>query len=113
MITIEDVDGILEIKLLDEIVASKLESIREKTDPLDFSHHSHYLINLEGVSFFDSSGLGYLVILIKRIKSAHGTVVLSAPTPLVLKFLRMIKIDKYVSIFGSREEALSKLRTTV
>ncbi len=99
------------LRFFDEVVISKLPSIREKVDEFELDNAKKVLIDLEKVTFFDSSGLGYLVILMKRIKGNDGKVAICSPSELVMKLLKMIKIDKYVRIFPDQESAIEYLNS--
>ena len=62
------------------------------------------------MSFFDSSGLGYLVVLIKQVKMNQGNIVFCSPNNLVKRLLSTIRIDKYINIYDSQDEALTYLK---
>jgi anti-sigma B factor antagonist len=61
---------------------------------------SDILMDLGGVEFIDSSGLGLLVRLLIRIRAASGSLQLCAPTPRIREVLRVTKLS---SIFESHE----------
>ena len=61
---------------------------------------SDILIDLGGVEFIDSSGLGLLVRLLTRIRAASGNLQLCALTPRIREVLRVTKLN---SIFESHE----------
>jgi len=53
--------------------------------------------------------MGYLVILIKNVKLAQGRIALASPKQMVRKLLTAIKVDKFVDIFDSVEEAIDSM----
>jgi len=104
-------DGVFILQLAGEININSLTETRNKVDSYRLEQYDKIIINLEKVSFFDSSGLGYLVVLIKQVKMNQGNIVFCSPNNLVKRLLSTIRIDKYVNIYDTQDEALSFLRS--
>lgn len=104
-------DGVFILHLAGEININSLTETRNKVDSFKIEQYDKIVINLEKVSFFDSSGLGYLVVLIKQVKMNQGNIVFSTPNNLVKRLLTTIRIDKYVSIYDTLDEGLDYLRS--
>jgi anti-anti-sigma factor len=107
MVSYTMIDGVFVLQLAGEININSLTETRNKVDSFKIEQYDKIVINLERVSFFDSSGLGYLVVLIKQVKMNQGHIVFCAPNNLVKRLLSTIRIDKYVKIFDSQDEALA------
>jgi stage II sporulation protein AA (anti-sigma F factor antagonist) len=103
-------DGVFILHLAGEININSLTETRNKVDSFKIEQYDKIVINLEKVSFFDSSGLGYLVVLIKQVKMNQGNIVFCAPNNLVKRLLSTIRIDKYVNICDTQDEALDFMR---
>jgi anti-anti-sigma factor len=103
-------DGVFILHLAGEININSLTETRNKVDSFKIDQYDKIVINLEKVSFFDSSGLGYLVVLIKQVKMNQGNIVFATPNNLVKRLLTTIRIDKYVSIYDTLDEGLNYLR---
>lgn len=103
-------DGVFVLQLAGEININSLTNTRNKVESFKIDQYEKIIIDLEKVSFFDSSGLGYLVVLIKQVKMNKGAIVFCAPNNLVKRLLSTIRIDKYVNIYESSEEAMSYLK---
>lgn len=63
------------------------------------------IVDLQGVSFIDSSGLGVLVSGLRRVKEQDGTLRLICTRESILKIFRITGLDKVFPIFASAEEA--------
>lgn len=63
------------------------------------------LVDLRGVSFIDSSGLGVLIGVLRRTKEGSGTIRLVCSRGNVMKVFRITGLDKVFPIFESLEEA--------
>ena len=65
----------------------------------------HLLIDLSGVPFVDSAGLGALIGGIRRTRELGGDVVLACPRPSMARLLRTTGLDHIVTIAASMAEA--------
>jgi anti-anti-sigma factor len=110
MVSYTIIDGIFVLQLAGEININSLTETRNKVDSFKLEQYDKIVINLEKVSFFDSSGLGYLVVLIKQVKMNQGSIAFCSPNNLVQRLLSTIRIDKYVKIFDTQDEALNYLK---
>lgn len=63
------------------------------------------IVDLERVSFIDSSGLGVLVSALRRARERDGTVRIVCTRENVLKILRITGLDKVFPIFADASEA--------
>jgi anti-sigma B factor antagonist len=67
------------------------------------------VLQLAGVDYIDSSGLGLLVRLLRRIETAHGRLALCLLPPRVALLLSTTKIHSIFEIHESKEEAIAAL----
>lgn len=68
--------------------------------------HEKLLVNLDGVGFMDSTGLGTLVGGLKRMKERGGTLALVCSNRPVLRILTITGLDAVFSIHESVDKAL-------
>ncbi|MBW4488129.1 MAG: STAS domain-containing protein [Trichocoleus desertorum ATA4-8-CV12] len=62
------------------------------------------LIDLENVTFMDSSGLGALVIALKTIRTAGGKLFLCSINDQVKMLFQLTSMDRVFEVFPSRAE---------
>jgi len=67
------------------------------------------LIDLSGVPFVDSAGLGALIGGIRRVRELGGDVAVACPRPTLTRLLRTTGFDRIVTVTATLEEALSTL----
>ena len=84
--------------------ASKAESFKRYVDELIDSGVSDFIIDLSSVTFMDSSGLGVIVGILKRLKE-QGTVQLAGPQQAVQELFQLTCMDKIFEIYNSLAEA--------
>lgn len=65
------------------------------------------IIDLNGVDFMDSSGLGVLVGGLKRVGPHQGAITLVLNRPNILKIFKITGLDKVFKIYGNVEEVPS------
>ncbi|NEQ47415.1 MAG: STAS domain-containing protein [Leptolyngbya sp. SIOISBB] len=69
---------------------------------------SHIILDLSGIDFVDSSGLGALVQLVKKAKDSQGSLQLIA-NPRVMQTVKLVRLEKFLSIQPSVDEAIANL----
>jgi anti-sigma B factor antagonist len=98
--TVIDVEG-----EVDMFTAPKL---RERLVQTVDQGNYRIVVNLQGVSFMDSTGLGTLVGGLKRVKEHDGTLALICSQRPVLRVLTITGLTNVFPIFESLEDALAK-----
>jgi anti-anti-sigma factor len=80
-----------------------------ETQISEFADHGIYklILDLSGVEFLDSAGLGVLLLLYGNIKARGGHLRLVAPKPKVLAVLKMTHTDSILSVAPSLEVAIA------
>ena len=68
------------------------------------------IVNLERVTYIDSSGLATLVEMLKKTRSQGGALGLAGMSDKVKSLFEITKLDKLFSIFPSQDEAVSKIK---
>ncbi len=67
------------------------------------------VIDLTGVEYVDSAGLGMLVYVYGTLQEKQGALRLCGVAPRVLSLLQMTKTDVFLAIDADREESLAEL----
>jgi anti-sigma B factor antagonist len=79
--------------------------LREQLVELVSQGHRHIVVDLEGVDFLDSTGLGVLVGGLKRVRSNGGDLSLVCTQPRILKVFEITGLTTVFSISRSVDEA--------
>jgi anti-sigma B factor antagonist len=88
-------------------LGTRLREIESKISEVA-NHGIHKLIlDLSGIEFLDSAGLGVLMILYGNMKVRGGQFRLVAPTAKVLEVLKMTHTDSLLNIDRNLEAALA------
>ncbi|MDA8300756.1 MAG: STAS domain-containing protein [Actinomycetota bacterium] len=81
--------------------------LREKLVELVSQGKRQVVVDLEGVEFLDSTGLGVLVGGLKRLRSHDGDLSLVCTQQRILKVFEITGLTHVFSIFASADEAAS------
>jgi anti-sigma B factor antagonist len=90
-----------------EIDVYTAPKLREQLIDLVSSGNYQLVVDMEGVDFLDSTGLGVLVGGLKRVRAHDGSLRLVCSQERILKIFRITGLTKVFPIHSSVEEALS------
>jgi anti-anti-sigma factor len=69
---------------------------------------ANIILDLAAIDFVDSSGLGALVQLVKKATGAGGSVQV-VTNPRVTQTVKLVRLEKFLSLQPSVEEAIANL----
>ncbi|MEI5907121.1 anti-sigma F factor antagonist [Bacillus spongiae] len=102
--------NILLIRLSGELDHHTAATLREQATNLIEEHRiTHIVLNLENLTFMDSSGLGVILGRYKQIKQQNGEMVVCAISPSVKRLFDLSGLFKIIRMEPSEENALQRL----
>jgi len=103
-------DGEVEVvQLASRLDASNAPKVREELDSLMNRGRNLLALNLNGVSFVDSSGLSVFVHAVKSARAAGGNVNLIHPSPAVRSVLELTRLSRIMEIWDDEPSAVLAL----
>lgn len=96
--------GVTVVAVTGEVDLFTAPNLKDRIADLISGGQSRLAVDLEGVEFMDSTGLGVLIGALKRCKEAGGTLALVAPPEPVLKVLSITGLDKVFQIHDNVEQ---------
>ncbi len=102
-----DHDGTTVLSAHGEIDVATAPQLRQQIVELASASSAPLVIDLEGVDFLDSTGLGVLVSGLKRFRTLGSDVLLVATRPRILKVFEITGLTQVFSIHSTVEDALS------
>lgn len=90
-----------------EIDVAAAPGLREQLVGLIESRTSQLVVDLEGVDFIDSTGLGVLVGAVRRARAADGDVRLVCTNSRLLKVFDVTGLDEVFTIAATVDEAVA------
>lgn len=102
---VKKVDSYSLVDVKGEIDVYTAPKLREKLIELVSEGSYDVVVNLEGVDFLDSTGLGVLVGALKRVKAHDGSLSLVCTQDKILKIFKITGLTKVFPIHSSVDEA--------
>jgi anti-sigma B factor antagonist len=106
-IDVRRVDSHAVVDVEGEIDVYTAPKLRENLIELVSEGSYRVVVNLEGVDFLDSTGLGVLVGALKRVKAHDGSLSLVCTQEKILKIFKITGLTKVFDIHDSVDEATS------
>lgn len=100
-------DGVTIVQINGEINISTSPSLKKIFEK---EASKKIVVDLEKVSYIDSSGLATLVEVLKRARSQGGALGLAGMSDKVRSLFEITKLDKLFSIFPNQQEAVSRVK---
>ena len=101
---------VLCIRLGGELDHHTADELREQAaNVIERNNIRHIVLNLEHLSFMDSSGLGVILGRYKQIKQVHGEMVVCAISPALQRLFDLSGLFKIIKMEPTEEFALQRL----
>ncbi|TAM77432.1 anti-sigma factor antagonist [bacterium] len=97
------------VDLVGEIDVYTSPTVKDAITELIDEGHYHLIINLEGVRYIDSTGLGVLIGALKRVREHAGSVSLICTNPQVKKIFDITGLVKIFGIYENEQLAIKAL----
>jgi anti-anti-sigma factor len=98
--------GVTVAKLEGQFDTANLGGAKEEIEARINEGALQLCLNLGGLEFINSSGIGYFVVVHKRLKAEGGELVLSEPSKFLQSTIRTLGLDRIFEIYESDAEAL-------
>jgi anti-sigma B factor antagonist len=100
------IDAVSVIAVTGEIDLATSPDLRDRLMAQEADGVSAIVVDLTGVSFLDSTGLGVLVGAYRRQEEAGGTLKLVVTEPRILKVLEITDLTSVFPVFASVDDAV-------
>ncbi len=109
-IDMETKGDVLCIRLEGELDHHTAEQLKQRvTDTMEKKAIKHLVLNLESLTFMDSSGLGVILGRYKQIKQQQGKMVVCAISPPIKRLFEISGLFKVIQLESSENSALKRL----
>jgi anti-sigma B factor antagonist len=104
-----ELDGVTVVAVEGEIDVYTAPRLRDRITELVGEGTYQLVVDLEGVDFLDSTGLGVLVGGLKKVRAHGGTLQLVCTQDRLLKIFRITGLAKVFAIHSDVNEAIASL----
>lgn len=106
-------ENVLIVRLQGEIDHHEAKQLREEwQEQMTFHNIQHVIVNVEKVSFMDSSGIGVLLGRYKEVSQVGGEMVICSITDPIQRIFDLSGLFKIIRLQEDEEDALSTLGVT-
>ena len=108
MITINDKDNekVCLVEISGQLMADEAINLRQNLEEWDRYAQNHFAVDLSGVSFVDSSGIGALVAAHKNLKKQGKNISFYGMTGQVGEMLKFLRFDKVIPCYPDLDSLL-------
>ncbi len=104
-IKIEERDGTMVVQFFGRLDAQAVSDVKEEARRV--AEHHRIVLNLANVDFVDSSGLGLLVSIFRRVQERGASLVLCCLCAQVQTIFELTRLHRVFDIYETEEEALA------
>ena len=87
-----------EVKIMGEVDIHSSQEVKEKLNTILNEKEKNMIINAEELDYIDSTGLGMLIGIVKRLKEKNLDLTLVRLQPSVLKLFQITGLDKVIEL---------------
>jgi len=98
-------DGINIVYLIGRLTVATAQTFFAQTVSLLEKGENDFIFEMSQLEFIDSTGLGTVIRILKRVQEAAGRIRLSSPQPKVHEMLKLTRMDNVFKIFDSLDQA--------
>lgn len=100
------------LRLSGELDLRNVPEVRQAIRGLIDEGLVNFIINLTGLEFIDSSGLGVLVGGLARVREKQGTIKLACSNRRILRVFEMTRLTQLFDIYDNDDDAARDILTT-
>ncbi len=104
-------NGIPVVYIAGDLDATTAPVLRRELWDMLLTGSSTIVLQIESLSYVDSSGLGVLVSALRKSNEALGTIALACPQANVTRVFRITGLDKLFSVYATEQDALDALNS--
>lgn len=106
-LTIDKLPAALVLRVAGEITIDNAQDLKEQAKSiLDDMDQPLLIMDMERITFIDSSGIGFLIVLKARCEDKGKSLVLLRPSQQAAKILRLVQLDALFRIADSESQAM-------
>jgi anti-sigma B factor antagonist len=106
----ESRDGVVVLKVKGRLDAVAAPELRPTIDKLVEERQKHVVFDLSELQMIDSSGVGAIVSLFKRLRMQQGDVKIAQLTGQPKEIFRLLRLDRAFDLYESLDEAIAKFK---
>ncbi len=107
---LKKIDDIVVVYLKNRLDATNSPGLESEIVPMINKDVNKFILNMQELVYISSSGLRLIVLMIKKLKSYAGNLILTNLHPFIENIIDMTGFTQMLTIANSEEEALGILK---
>jgi len=108
-LSVREADHCSVLVVTGELDVATAPQLRQEAVRLTTAGHHHLVLDLSGVDFLDSTGLGVVVGVLKRVRTHGGDLAVAGAVDHVRKVFDITRISDVVAMYDTADEACASL----
>lgn len=106
----KELNGIKVLRLVGQVRISTQNDFKDILDNLvKESGRQTVIINMDGIIYMNSTGLGIIIDTYKKFKESNGRLVLCNLLPDIMNLFEVTRLNRFIEIYSGESEAMSKI----
>lgn len=105
-----DQDGVLVLGVHGSLDAMTAAGFKPEVVAIADAGHRQVVVDLAGLTLIDSTGVGVLISLFKRVRAQNGNVYFAGLNAQPKEVFRLLRLDRSLDLSPSVAEAVEKLK---
>ncbi len=105
-LSIDKEDDVYIVKFNTDVIAGNIHDIKAKVNELLSQNIVKFIFDFSSVNFMDSSGIGFLVTVLKELSKKDSKLKLCNLNNTVASTLKQVQLYSFFDIYDSVDEAL-------
>lgn len=105
----ENRDSVVVVRLEGELMLESVEQLKVEFNE-HMSSHKYFLFDFKGVTMIDSSGLGYIVYCLKRVKETRGAIKIAHLVDQAKLIFEITRVNSILDIYDDEINALNSFK---
>ncbi|MEN8905560.1 MAG: STAS domain-containing protein [Clostridiales bacterium] len=107
---VKELNGVKVVKLTGQVRVSTQNNFKDLLDNLvKESAGQKVVVNMEGMVYMNSIGLGIIIDTYKKFREQNGKIVLCSLLPEIMNLFEVTKLNNFIEIYSNESEAMSKI----
>src|SRR5688572_23020066 len=107
----QDQSDVTVFSLRGNLDALTAPSLKKEIEALLAARRIHVVFDLEGLELIDSSGVGAIVSLFKRVRTLQGDVKIACLEGQSAEIFKLLRLDRAFEIFESVQDAVDRFHS--
>ena len=108
-VTTQENHQVAMIHIETELTAASVDEFRKQLALLMGKGVRFFILNMNQVDFVDSTGLGAIISITKRVRDLQGDIKLASMQPSAKKLIQVVRADRYFPAHDSVDDALESI----